>query len=484
MSETTGSAGASELVVHVPRWNTAALELVCGIANAGGGCLLIPSSRKDYSSEQRMKRSFELIPNAILEETGLQCSLTPVMDGNEFFLEVEIPAATEPVGIGGTYWLYVNGRNERRTSEEVFRSWHDEGSTAWELKTLPYVDYNDLSTDALLDVAAIPLTAFKDTGGNLTETIKARLDHLGLSHPRTKKLINAGGLLLCLNPARFIPGASVRIVSFNADGSPTGEQDEVVGPLGYQINKTVRLIMDKYLPAISTAKGFLRKCPPESAIREAITNSLLHKDYSRGVPVRVMVSPSQIVVQNVGAAPEGWTEETLAEAHTPHFRNPVLAATARLLGITPGWGDGTKKMIADCESAGAQPPRFSFDAEGTEVSFPLPESKRSANAAKAAQHAQRSAATHAEGFQAPGTQSSRLTFAERSVAAAHRIDLTQTDEHVLQILTTNGRATAQRISQVLGVSERTVRRSFKKLRDHGFIERIGSDKAGFWSVID
>lgn len=50
------------------------------------------------------------------------------------------------------------------------------------------------------------------------------------------------------------------------------------------------------------------------------------------------------------------------------------------------------------------------------------------------------------------------------------------------MLTTNGRATAARIAQVLGVSERTVRRSFKKLREYGFIERIGSDKAGYWSV--
>ena len=60
--------------------------------------------------------------------------------------------------------------------------------------------------------------------------------------------------------------------------------------------------------------------------------------------------------------------------------------------------------------------------------------------------------------------------------------MTQTDEYVLQVLTTNGRATAVRIAQALGVSERTVRRSFKKLRDYGFVERIGSDKAGYWSV--
>ena len=78
--------------------------------------------------------------------------------------------------------------------------------------------------------------------------------------------------------------------------------------------------------------------------------------------------------------------------------------------------------------------------------------------------------------------SRHVTFVERSIAAAHKLDMTQTDEYVLQVLTTNGRATAARIAQVLGVSERTVRRSFKKLREYGFIERIGSDKAGYWSV--
>lgn len=73
-------------------------------------------------------------------------------------------------------------------------------------------------------------------------------------------------------------------------------------------------------------------------------------------------------------------------------------------------------------------------------------------------------------------------FSARSIAAANELDLTSTDEYVLRVLHTNGRATAARIAQVLGVSERTVRRSFKKLREYGFIERIGSDKAGYWSV--
>lgn len=73
-------------------------------------------------------------------------------------------------------------------------------------------------------------------------------------------------------------------------------------------------------------------------------------------------------------------------------------------------------------------------------------------------------------------------FAERSVAAANGLNLTSTDEYVLRALNTNGRATAARIAEVLGVSESTVRRSFKRLKELRLIMRVGSAKAGYWRV--
>lgn len=471
------------LVVRADQWDNAALELVCGIANAGGGHLLVKVSSLDYGSgHRRIKKNLDSISGSIFTRLGLRCAVAPVMEGGDFLLEVEVPSAAEPASLDGVCWMFVDGHNVRRTPEEIFRAWQDDSSSSWELRALPYVDYDDLSTDALLDVAATPLGDPQNSDVMLTDPIAEKLEQLGLTHPRTHKLNNAGGVLLCVNPARFIPGASLRIVSFDSNGTPTGEQDEVIGPLAYQINRSVQLIAEKYLPSISMEKSFLRACPPESALREAVANALVHKDYSPGVPVRVMVSPGHIIVQNVGAVPEGWTEETLREPHAPHFRNPLLATTSQKLGIVPGWGNGIEKMIADCALAGAHTPRFDLEAERTEVWFPLPsalnesEKKRSAN--KKSEKKRETPPSQGR------AQTPRMTFAERSVAAARKLDLTQTDEHVLQILTTNGRATGARIAQALGVSERTVRRSFKKLRELELIERIGSDKAGYWIVTE
>ena len=83
---------------------------------------------------------------------------------------------------------------------------------------------------------------------------------------------------------------------------------------------------------------------------------------------------------------------------------------------------------------------------------------------------------------APST-SHKPTFNETSIAAANRLDMTITDEYILKVLETNGRATALQIAKLLEISESTVRRSFRRLREYGFIERIGSNKAGYWRVL-
>ncbi len=74
-------------------------------------------------------------------------------------------------------------------------------------------------------------------------------------------------------------------------------------------------------------------------------------------------------------------------------------------------------------------------------------------------------------------------FKERSIAASNNLYLTYTDEYVLKVLTVNGRATAPKIASLLGISESTVRRSFRRLKNYGMIERVGSDKAGYWKVL-
>ncbi|MDE5601431.1 MAG: winged helix-turn-helix transcriptional regulator [Clostridia bacterium] len=53
---------------------------------------------------------------------------------------------------------------------------------------------------------------------------------------------------------------------------------------------------------------------------------------------------------------------------------------------------------------------------------------------------------------------------------------------LLALIVSNPRITAMEISQKLNIGIATAKRRLKKLKDSGFIERVGSDKSGYWRV--
>ena len=61
----------------------------------------------------------------------------------------------------------------------------------------------------------------------------------------------------------------------------------------------------------------------------------------------------------------------------------------------------------------------------------------------------------------------------RDRAGQQNIGLTLNDEKVLAMIDIDGRLTASRIAKNLNISESTVRRSFRRLRELGLIDRVG-----------
>lgn len=258
------------LEVHRPQWRNEDLALLCGIANAGGGQLIVGGTDSTRARNvRRMYKTFEAIPQLTQQTFGFACPAEPIMDGPRLCLEIEVPAATEPISFEGDYYLYSSQGNKRLEGKEL---------------------------------------------------------------------------------AEFLSGSQPL-----ADGDA---QDEGFGA--------------------SAADDYAAPATPLDA-------------------------PSA----------------------TPHEATPD-----------------------DMDAGNASEPQAQ--------KAPSPASTPKAKVAP--------------------------TFKNRSVAAAKEIYLTSTDEYVLKVLVANGRATAPKIASLLGVSESTVRRSFRRLKEHGMIERVGSDKAGYWKV--
>ena len=54
---------------------------------------------------------------------------------------------------------------------------------------------------------------------------------------------------------------------------------------------------------------------------------------------------------------------------------------------------------------------------------------------------------------------------------------------IIELITNDKNITQNKIADIIGVNVRTIKRNFKVLSDNNIIERVGSDKTGYWEVL-
>ena len=99
---------------------------------------------------------------------------------------------------------------------------------------------------------------------------------------------------------------------------------------------------------------------PVRAVREAILNGLVHRDYSihtQNVPVRIEIYRDRLEVISPGGLYGKITIDSLGKVH-PDTRNAALANILELLGVTENRYSGIPTIRAECHKAGILPPVF------------------------------------------------------------------------------------------------------------------------------
>lgn len=64
---------------------------------------------------------------------------------------------------------------------------------------------------------------------------------------------------------------------------------------------------------------------PRAALREALLNALVHRDYAVGAPVQIRVYADRLKIWNPAVLPEGWTLAKLLGEHASQPFNPAVA---------------------------------------------------------------------------------------------------------------------------------------------------------------
>jgi len=106
-------------------------------------------------------------------------------------------------------------------------------------------------------------------------------------------------------------------------------------------------------------KGLQRKEVPEiplEAIREAIVNAFVHRDYSNmGRDLKLGVYDDIVNIVSPGSFPNNILEDDILNGRS-EIRNRVVARVFKELGYIEQWGSGIKRIKSFCLSAGLKEP--------------------------------------------------------------------------------------------------------------------------------
>lgn len=152
------------------------------------------------------------------------------------------------------------------------------------------------------------------------------------------------------------------------------DQNQMTGH-AFLLLREAMLFLRRHLPVAGRfEEGVLERIDeplfPVLALREAVVNALIHRDYAiYGGAVHVAIYDDRVEVISAGTLPFDQTPADLTRDHESRPRNPHLADVFYRRGLIERWGRGTQKIVALCVDVGHPAPQFEERAGSVVVRF-------------------------------------------------------------------------------------------------------------------
>lgn len=289
----------------------------------------------------------------------------------------------------GSYTRAGDG-DRRLTQYEVGVLLANRGQPRDDAEPVPEADPSDLDSTAVAQLLTRVRTRQPIAFGSADdETALRRLRILVPSEDRLVPSI-AGLLALGSYPQQFFPQLNVTFVSIPATSKdrvpPEGprflDNQTISGSIPVMVAETLRVITRNMSTRVSVT-GAGRQDTfdyPLEALREAVVNALLHRDYSagaRGTQVQIEMYQDRLMIRNPGGLFGTVTEEDLGEEGVSSSRNghlsTLLMDTAMPGGellVAENRGSGIPAMLATLRRAGMTTPVFMSRIGNFTVTFP------------------------------------------------------------------------------------------------------------------
>lgn len=445
----------SQNIEYKESWRDEYLKWVCGFANAQGGKIYIGcDDNGNVVGINNSKKLLEDIPNKVRDAMGIIVGVNLLTEGGKEYIEIDVPSYSVGISCKGVYH-YRSGSTKQVLTGPALEAFllRKHGAT-WDNSPLPAFTMDDVDDNVVAAFKKLAAKKGRIDSSLLDEPKKVLLDRLHLVNGNY--LTNAAMLLFSKDPERYQLGAFLKVGYFENDADLL-YQDEIHGSLLEQVDKAVELIYLKYMRAKISYEGIQRierYFVPEAALREALLNAVCHKQYQSGVPIQISVYEDRLYVANVGSLPEDWTLEKLMDKHTSRPYNPNIAYVLYLAGFIESWGRGVEKICNALKAESLPMPEYTVNPGDIMIKFTGPEDRIIRVTDKVTE----------------------------KVTDQVTDEVSERENELLRLLYEDPGYTTVQLAGKMSVTRKTIGVYIKSLKEKGLIERIGSDRKGYWKI--
>lgn len=358
-------------VEYKQSWRDEYLKWVCGFANAQGGKIFIGKDDKgEVVGVADYKKLMDDIPNKTVNHLGLVVDVNLRKKNDLHYIEIEVPVSTVPISYHGAYHYRSGSTKQELKGNALNQFMLKKMNLSWEQQPIPEASLKDIDEEAIRSFTQKALRRQRISENAANADALTILKNLKLVNEDGEFLL-AALLLFGKEPQRYATMACYKMGRFGKSHSDLRFQDVIEGNILDMADKVMSTLDAKYLIRPISYQGLQRIEGleyPESALRECILNSIIHKDYSSTF-IFLRVYDDQLSIWNPGGLPDTLSIEQLKQKHSSFPRNKLIANVFFMAGYIESWGRGIDIMVEGCKEYGIPEPIIEEEQGGISVTF-------------------------------------------------------------------------------------------------------------------
>ncbi|MDR0414793.1 MAG: putative DNA binding domain-containing protein [Prevotellaceae bacterium] len=355
----TGETSKVQFKRELGNHDKVAAEMIA-FSNAKGGIMLFGvedgtgeiNSRMTYAILQQTQNALATIANEHIKPLiFITTEVVPVNMDNEkrnvLVVYIDEGLSKPYKDLNGTVWVKQGADKQKLTDNaEILRLFQQSGGV--------YVDEMPVANTSVNDIEREKVETYiqkvQKSLGEIEKIPPLQL-YQNLNIVKNNRLTLGGLLFFSKNPQMYKPTFCIKAVSFfgnSIGGSDYRDSVDIQGTIPQLFEEGMRFFKTNLLHQQRgqnfNSVGILEIS--EVALEELLQNALVHRDYTKNAPVRLMIFDNRVEIVSPGCLPNSLTVESIKVGNAVVRNNLLISYCSKLMNYK-GFGSGVIRAMSN-----------------------------------------------------------------------------------------------------------------------------------------